>query len=73
MTCAEWWSYAILSLMATLISAEAVSSMAISYNFKELIFQVPYGFQLGTTAVLGNIIGEENDRLGKFLCVMTFF
>lgn len=38
MTCAEWWSVAILSLMATFISAEAVSSMAVSYNYKELIF-----------------------------------
>ena len=38
MTCTEWWSVAILSLMATFISAEAVSSMAVSYNYKELIF-----------------------------------
>ena len=34
MLCAEWWSYAILTLMATFISVGAVSSMAISYNYQ---------------------------------------
>ena len=38
MLCAEWWSYAILTLMATFISVGAVSSMAISYNYQQLIF-----------------------------------
>ena len=38
MLCAEWWSYAILTLMATFLSIEAVSSMAISYNYQQLIF-----------------------------------
>ena len=38
MLCAEWWSYAILTFMATLISVGAVSSMAISYNYQQLIF-----------------------------------
>ena len=34
MLCAEWWAYEALTLMATLISVQAVGSMAISYNYQ---------------------------------------
>ena len=71
MLCAEWWAYEALTLMATLINVQAVGSMAISYNYQQLIFQFPFGFQIGATAVIGNVIGEENARLGKLLCLMT--
>ena len=71
MCCAEWWSYEGIVIIATTISVGAVGSLAISYNYFSLIFQFPYGFQIGTVAVIGNIIGEENERLGKLMCLFT--
>lgn len=45
--------------------------MAISYNYYGLMFQFPYGFQIGATAVIGNVLGEEKERTGKILSMMT--
>ena len=45
--------------------------MAISYNYLFLIYSIPCGFQIGAVAVIGNIIGEENERLGKQMCLIT--
>lgn len=71
MCCAEWWSYEGIVIIATMISVSAVGSLAISYNYFSLIFQIPYGFQIGAVAVIGNIIGEENEKMGKALNIMT--
>ena len=38
MTCAEWWSYEILVIIASLISVSAVGSIAISYNYFALVY-----------------------------------
>lgn len=71
MLCAEWWAYEILVVMATQFGTSAVGAMAISFNYFGLMIQGPYGFHLGATAVLGNIVGEENERSGKILSIMT--
>jgi MATE family multidrug resistance protein len=67
MLCAEWWSYEFLILMAANLGTVAIGSMSIAYNYQLLLFMVPYGFQVGVTAVMGNAIGEENIRLAKLL------
>ena len=46
--------------------------MTISANYLSLISMFAYGFQVGATAVIGNVIGEENEMLGKVLCLLTF-
>ena len=69
--CAEWWAYELLTVLATFISVGAVGSMAISYNYQSLIFQFPFGFQIGAVAVIGNVIGEENKVHGQMLCLLT--
>jgi len=65
MCCAEWWAYESIVLIATFISVEAVGAMAISQNYIFMIYAFPDGFQKGTIGVIGNIIGEENAKLGK--------
>ena len=70
MLCADWWSVEAIVLLSALISVSAMGSMAISYNYFFLYFQFPGGFQIGAIAVIGNIIGEENERLGKLMCLI---
>lgn len=71
MLCADWWAYEGIVILAAFISVGAVGSMAISYNYLFLIYSIPCGFQIGAVAVIGNIIGEENERLGKLMCLIT--
>lgn len=71
MLCADWWAYEGIVILSAFISVGAMGSMAISYNYLFLIYSIPCGFQIGAVAVIGNIIGEENERLGKFMCLIT--
>ena len=70
MLCADWWAYEGIVIMAASISVAAVGSMAISYNYLFLIYSFPCGFQIGAVSVIGNIIGEENESLGKLMCII---
>ena len=72
MLCADWWAYECIVILSAFISIGAMGSMAISYNYLFLIYSIPCGFQIGAVAVIGNIIGEENEQLGKFMCLITF-
>ena len=72
MCCAEWWSYECLVILASMISVGATGAIAISYNYFSLIFQFPYGFQIGAVAVIGNLIGEANEQRGKAASMLVF-
>lgn len=71
MLCADWWAYEAIVIMAATISVGAVGSMAISYNYLFLIYSFPCGFQIGAVSVIGNVIGEENEQLGKVLSMVS--
>ena len=58
--CAEMWATELLLVLSTFLSVGQIGAAAISYNFYCLVYQFPYGFQIGAVAVIGNIIGEEN-------------
>ena len=68
----EWGAYDLLTVMSSMISVSALSAMSISANFFNLLLQFPYGFQMGIVAVVGNIVGEENERIGKFMGKIAF-
>ena len=65
MIMAEWIGVEVLIVLAANISNDAVGAMSISYNFHSVIYMIPYGFQLSITAVVGNYIGEGNEKYGK--------
>ena len=70
MLCAEWWAMEILSMLAILLGTIEIAAMTISYNYIFIQFNVPDGFQIGTVALMGQAIGEENQKLAKLLSVM---
>jgi len=72
MLCAEWWAMEILILMSANLGTVAIGAMTISYNYQTLLFMVPFGFQIGVTAVMGNAIGEEDLVLARRLNAVGF-
>jgi len=70
MIMAEWIGVEILIVIAANISMDAVGAMSISYNFHSVIYMIPYGFQLSITAVVGNYIGEGNEKYGKLTALI---
>ena len=70
---AEWMAYQVITIFAASISSEATIANAISQNYLNLIYCIPFGFQLGGMAVIGNIIGEENENVGRMMSIVTIF
>ena len=70
---AEWWAYQVVTIFAASISTEATTANSIAQNYLNLMYCIPIGFQLGGMAVIGNIIGEENEEVGRMMSVVTIF
>ena len=74
MLMAEWIGIEMLIVIAATISISAVGAMSLSYSFFNVLYQFPYGFQLAVTAVVGNNIGEGNEKLGKLgVCIGVMY
>jgi Na+-driven multidrug efflux pump len=67
MILAEWCAMDFMILLATQMGTVAIGSMTISLNYQAILTQVPYGFGIGISAVVGNAIGESNPSLAKTL------
>ena len=65
MLMAEWIGAEILIILSASIGTSALAAMSLSYSFHNFVYQVPFGFQLAVTSVVGNYIGEGSEKLGK--------
>lgn len=53
-----WWAFDIFTLVASYLSADALSAQTIMRSMGLLTFMVPVGFASGTALLLGNQIGK---------------
>lgn len=55
-----WWSFDILTLMATYISPAATGAQTIMRSIGILTFMLPVGFANGAAILIGKSAGQEN-------------
>lgn len=73
-TCAEWWAYECLTVMAAAIGPDAVGAEVIIMSVFSILAMIPVAISSTTTAMVGNSIGagqiDQAKRIGR-LCVVT--
>jgi multidrug resistance protein, MATE family len=73
-TCAEWWAYECLTIMATRIGPDSVSAEVIIMSVFSILATIPVAISSTTAAMVGNSIGagriDQAKRIGE-LCIFT--
>lgn len=62
---AEWFGFEVLILMASFLSELELASNVCVFNFITLIFMIPMGLSLASTALVGSAVGSNNVKLAK--------
>lgn len=70
----DWSCFEIMTLMCGYIGVTEQATQIILFNVLQVMFQVPYGIQQASCALIGHAIGDENVPLGRriYKCVMIF-
>ena len=58
--------------MATRLGVIGMGCISISTSFVQIVQQVPLSLSIGSTSVIGNLIGENDAKLGKVVAVVTY-
>ena len=63
MMCAEWWAFEILTVLASMISTEALSAQTVMLQAITIFFMFPLGIGISTGAIVGNALGAGHKQL----------
>ena len=58
--------------MATRLGVIGMGCISISTSYVQIVQQVPLSLSIGSTSVIGNLIGENDPKLGKFVAAVTY-
>ena len=71
MLCSEWWSFEILTLIASRLGTAEVSAQTIIIQVASLAYMIPLGISVSTSSLVGNFIGADKTdiaiRIGELV------
>ena len=62
---ADWIGFEIITFMSSYLTPLDLAANICLFNFITLIFMIPNGFSLASTALVGNSIGENNPAIAS--------
>eukprot|EP01041_Mallomonas_annulata_P012379 gene12379-26036_t len=69
--CSEWWTFEILSFLASLLSTEALAAQSIICQILGLAYMIPLGFSSAASSIVGNAVGILKGIGMQSLCAKT--
>ena len=63
MMCAEWWAFELLTVLAAMVSPEALSAQSIVLQAITIVFMFPLGIGISTGSIVGNALGAKYKHL----------
>ena len=76
MTCAEWWAFELLTIFASMVSAQALSAQTVMLQAITILFMFPLGIGISTGAIVGNALGAGHKQLAisiGYLSMLVIF
>ena len=69
MCCAEFWIFEVITLMAGYLSTTELATIVVVTNFYSVIYEVASGFSFAITSLVGQNLGEENERGAQIVAI----